>query len=112
MQMGDPVVDLVTPYTKIEKVKASNYKAPRMIQGRDVTFNIEYAKFIKPLEDKITKTGHKAIHFGKGDYDEIGRRVFKLPREYKYYTKADHKTFDACVTREHLRLTHKFYLAC
>lgn len=52
MEMGDPVVDLVTPFAKIEKVKASNYKAPRMIQGRDVTFNIKYAKFIKPLESR------------------------------------------------------------
>lgn len=39
--MGDPVVDRVTPFTKIEKVKATKYKAPRMIQGRDITFNIE-----------------------------------------------------------------------
>ncbi|CAG4931999.1 unnamed protein product [Parnassius apollo] len=33
MDIGDPVLASVTPFTKIEKVKATKYKAPRMIQG-------------------------------------------------------------------------------
>lgn len=88
------------------------YKAPRMIQARHITFNIEYGRYIKPLEHFITKKHWNKTNFGKGDYDELGSRIHKLARKYKYYTECDHSTFGAHVTKEHLRLTHKFYQSC
>jgi hypothetical protein len=79
-----------------------------MIQARDLTFNIEYGIYIKALEDKLARN----IHFGKGNYLDIGAKVYKLSCKYKYYTEADHATFDAHVTTAMLQLTHTFYQSC
>lgn len=114
LEQGGKIYSRVTPHNKIEKFKATKgntfrYKAPRLIQARDQTFNIECGRYIKPLEQLLKLS---SPNFAKGNYDEIGRRVEKLARKYKYYTEADHKTFDAHVTPEQLKLTHKFYLRC
>lgn len=102
----------VKAFTKIEKMTTRKYKAPRMIQARDPTFNIEYGRFIKPLENLLTKKHHLRHHFGKGNYDELSRRIMKLACKYRYYTEGDHKNFDAHVTVEQLRVTHRFYHLC
>ncbi|CAG4973930.1 unnamed protein product [Colias eurytheme] len=112
LENGDGAVARVTPFTKIEKCTTSKYKAPRMIQGRDIRFNVEYGRYIKPLEIRLTKKSAYRHNFGKGDYDEIAARIAKLDKKYLYKTEADHKTFDAYVTPEHLKLTHTFYSAC
>lgn len=102
---------IVTPFTKIEKMKTNKYKAPRMIQARHPVFNIHYGAYIKPLEHMIlSRKTH--IHFGKGDYDLIAQKINKLRNKYTWYTEGDHKTFDAHVTTEALKLTHKFYQSC
>nr|BDU47024.1 RNA-dependent RNA polymerase [Spodoptera litura male-killing virus] len=108
---GKPV-SMVTAFTKLEKLTTTKYKAPRLIQARHASFNIEYGKFIKPLEQFLTKYHHRRHNFGKGSYDEIARRVAKLSRKFTYYTEADHSTFDAHVTVEMLRLSHTFYMSC
>lgn len=102
----------VTAFTKIEKTSTNNYKPPRLIQARHPTFNIAYGRYIKPLEIKITKIHKNKIHFGKGNYDEIARRITVLAHKYKYYTELDHDSFDSRVTEEMLRLTHRFYKEC
>nr|UDL14007.1 MAG: RNA dependent RNA polymerase [Xiangshan tombus-like virus] len=98
----------VQPFTKIEKLPATKYKAPRMIQARHLSFNIEYGVYIKPLEDALSANKH----FGKGNYLDIGRKVHKLQQKYRFYTEADHSNFDAHITVEQLRLTHTFYQSC
>lgn len=79
-----------------------------MIQARDLTFNIEYGRYIKPLE-LITK---KETQFGKGRNIDISNKIYKLAKRYTYYTEADHMEFDAHVTKEHLKLTHTYYQSC
>nr|QTJ63697.1 RNA-dependent RNA polymerase [Coleopteran tombus-related virus] len=112
IQSGRRVKSTVQPFPKIEKMTTKKYKAPRMIQARHMTFNIEYGKFIKPLEETLFKHHYLRHHFGKGNYDEQARRIQLLASKYKYYTEADHSTFDAHITVEHLKLTHTFYAAC
>lgn len=87
---------------------SDKYKAPRMIQARHITFNIQYGRYIKPIEDSLGKR----INFGKGTNVEIARKIFKLSKKYKYYTECDHTSFDAHVTVEMLKLTHVFYQSC
>lgn len=99
----------VQPFTKIEKLPTSKYKAPRLIQARHMTFNIEYGRYIKKIEEKLTQHPTYGVHFGKGDYDKIASKIWKLARKYPYYTELDHTEFDAHVTQEHLSLTHLFY---
>lgn len=79
-----------------------------MIQGRDIAFNIEYGRFIKPIEDKCGKR----VQFAKGTNLDIADKIRKLVKTYRYYTECDHKTFDAHVTTEMLKLTHTLYQAC
>lgn len=98
----------VKPHTKMEKMSSTKYKAPRLIQARDPTFNVEYGRYIKPLE-RATKSD---IHIGKGNFDEVGRKIHKLSKRYKFYTECDHSTFDAHITVEMLKLTHRFYQSC
>lgn len=106
------VYSMVQPFTKIEKMSSAKYKAPRMIQARAPIFNILYGAYIKPLETHIGKYSKLGVHFGKGDSNEIAHKIHKLSRWYKYKTEADHKTFDAHVTVEMLKLTHTFYASC
>lgn len=98
----------VQPFTKMEKMSTNKYKAPRLIQARNPTFNIEYGRYLKPLE----RACKDDIHIGKGNFDQIGAKVHKLAKRYKYYTECDHTAFDAHVTVEMLRLTHRFYQSC
>lgn len=84
------------------------YKAPRLIQARDPTFNIEYGRYIKPLE----LTLKSAVQFGKGTNKQIADKIWKLSRKWTHYTELDHKDFDAHVTLEMLKLTHIFYQSC
>lgn len=101
----------VTPFTKIEKLSTKKYKAPRMIQGRHPIFNIHYGSFIKPIE-KMVMYGRYSRNFGKGDYTMQAAKIIRMCKKYKYYTEADHSTFDAHVTVEQLQMTHIFYQAC
>lgn len=104
---------VVTPFTKIEKMSTSKYKAPRMIQGRHMIFNLHYGRFIKPLEKLVTKYNPRTNGlFGKGNYDEQARKIHELSKRFKYFTEADHKTFDSHETVEHLKTTHRFYNKC
>lgn len=105
---GRTVSARVVPFTKLEKMGANKYKAPRLIQARDASFNIEYGRYIKPLERQLKDH----VVFGKGNYDQVARRVAKLSSQYKYYTECDHTTFDAHVTVDMLRLLHRYYATC
>lgn len=102
----------IQPFTKIEKMNDSKYKAPRMIQGRHMIFNLHYGRYIKPLEKHVTKYGKLSNHFGKGDYNTIARKIEKLSKRYTWYTECDHTNFDAHVTKEQLEMTHIFYRNC
>lgn len=102
----------VQPFTKVEKVRNSRYKAPRMIQARRPIFNIMYGKYIKPLEIIVTKHHKLKRHFGKGTQNEIAERISTMSNKWEWKTEGDHKTFDAHVTKEMLLLSHKYYKAC
>lgn len=80
-----------------------------MIQARHQTFNIEYGRYIKKIEESLTKHPKYGVHFGKGNYDQIAAKITKLAVKYPYYTELDHKEFDAHVTPEMLSLTHLYY---
>lgn len=108
LEAGRRVSSRVMPFTKIEKLSTGKYKAPRMIQGRDIVFNVEYGRYIKPIEDKCGKR----VQFAKGTNLDIANKIKKLSKHYKYFTECDHKTFDAHVTVEMLKLTHVYYQAC
>jgi len=54
---GAKISSKIRPFTKLEKMTTDKYKPLRMIQARDITFNIKYGRFIKPLENKVTKVG-------------------------------------------------------
>jgi len=71
IRAGERISSRVTPFTKIEKMPLNKYKAPRMIQARDITFNIIYGyRYIKVLENKLTKTHKYKYLFGKGTQNE------------------------------------------
>lgn len=106
------VNDQVQPFTKIEKLTTSKYKAPRMIQARHISFNLQYGRYIKPLELRITKNFRLQHHFGKGTPNQIAEKIWKLSNKWLYKTEGDHSTFDAHVTIEMLKLTHTYYQAC
>lgn len=89
-------------------MRTNKYRPPRMIQARHLTFNIEYGRYIKPLEDKLGKLDI----LGKGTNKEIGKKIYNLSRKYKFYTECDHDSFDAHVTTEMLKLTHTYYQSC
>lgn len=108
LEQGRPVSALITPFTKLEKMSTNKYKPPRLIQARHPSFNISYGCYIKPLERNLKSS----INFGKGTYDQIGAKIAKLSRKYKYYTEGDHTTFDAFVTTAMLKLCHRFYSRC
>lgn len=113
MRKTGKIISLVQPFTKIEKMQLSKYKAPRMIQGRHFSFNIAYGKYIKPLEKMVSKYSKKSSkYFGKGDYDTQAAKILEMASKYNYYTECDHTTFDAHVTVEHLKVTHQFYKQC
>lgn len=103
---------VVCPFTKIEKMTTEKYKPPRLIQARHPSFNIMYGRYIKPLENYVTKSGPFHYNFGKGNYDQIALKIQKLKRKYKFFTELDHDSFDSRVTQQMLTLTHKFYQAC
>lgn len=104
----------VQPFTKVEKMSLiKKYKAPRMIQGRHKTHNIAYGKFVKPLEKTVSKYNKNTNKFfGKGDYDTQARKIAAMAKKYKYYTECDHSTFDAHVTEEQLRMSHRYVKQC
>lgn len=103
---------IITPFTKIEKMKSNKYKAPRMIQARSAIFNIFYGIHIKPLENYLMKKSRYKNLFGKGDFDTIGKKIEHLRKKYKYYTECDHTTFDAHITVEMLKLFHTYIYNC
>lgn len=105
---GRKVSALVCAFTKLEKYSTSKYKPPRLIQARDPSFNLEYGRYIKPIE-RALKTN---IHFGKGTYDVCGAKIERLRSKWRWYTECDHSTFDAHVTVEMLKLCHQFYRKC
>nr|QZZ63380.1 hypothetical protein [Leuven Tombus-like virus 2] len=102
----------VQPFTKVEKKNTSKYKAPRMIQARHVSFNILLGCYIKPLEHIITKKHNLKYHYGKGSPEDISRRMTYLSDRYKWRTEGDHKTFDAHLTVELLKVFNDYVVQC
>lgn len=100
------------PFTKIEKMKNSKYKAPRLIQARKPIFNIMYGRYVKALEHILFKHHRLTYHFGKGTNENIADKIYKLSQKWQWKTEGDHKTFDAHVTVEHKKLFNKFLCAC
>lgn len=112
MQQTNRYKSLVTPFTKIEKMKTTKYKAPRMIQARHPSFNILYGSFVKSLEHQIIHHPYYGRHFGKGTSDTIAQRIYRLKRKYKFVTEGDHKTFDSHVTIDHKKAFHTYLSSC
>nr|QTJ63588.1 RNA-dependent RNA polymerase [Hymenopteran tombus-related virus] len=112
LECGGRVRSHVQPFTKIEKMATSKYKAPRLIQARHISFNIKYGRFIKALEHRLTKNHKRSVNFGKGNYNELAHRITTLAKKYTHYTELDHKSFDAHVTVDMLKNNTKFYAQC
>lgn len=79
-----------------------------MIQARHISFNIEYGRYIKPIEDRLCGF----VQFGKGTNLNIASKIYSLSKRFTHYTEIDHTTFDAHVTKEMLQLTHTYYQSC
>ena len=59
LQQSRGYISRIQPFTKLEKLSVRKYKAPRMIQARHISFNIEYGIYIKPLKNSLGKDKHK-----------------------------------------------------
>lgn len=93
-------------------MSSNKYKAPRMIQARSLPFNICLGRYIKPLEIKLTKHHRLKTHFAKGTPNTIAERMHELSQKWQYMTEGDHKTFDAHITIEMLKMEDNFYMSC
>lgn len=92
-------------------------KAPRAIQYRNPRYNLELARFLRPLEHAVYTAdgwGPSALpQIAKGMNNRMRARVllekaacFDSPVFYS----TDHSKFDSCVTAEMLRTLDQFYL--
>nr|QTJ63595.1 RNA-dependent RNA polymerase [Zygentoman tombus-related virus] len=112
MEETGKISSTIKPFTKLEKFNMSKYKAPRCIQARHPSFNIEYGRYLKPLEMLLFHSHREGYHFGKGTVDQVSANINKLRKKYRYFTELDHTSWDAHVTVEMLRVSHKFYQSC
>lgn len=93
-------------------------KAPRAIQYRSPEYNLSLLRYIKPIEEWVyptltygavskTRTIVKGLNFAqRGELFMEKISYFKNPK----FVSTDHSTFDATITLEHLKTTHKKYL--
>jgi hypothetical protein len=93
-------------------------KKPRAIQGRDPRFNLEYGKYIKPIEHYLC--GWKGVRrgvprtrvFAKGlNWTERAKLVREKLRHFKHCVSLDASSFDASVRVWHLLGVHRVYEA-
>lgn len=113
MHRKDTPSNIIKTFIKIEKIKTNKYTAPRMIQARNPYFTMSLGRYTKPMEHAIyckdKKT--KRYNFAKGMnmYELASALITKSKRINKpVYICVDHKSFDAHVTPEALRLFHRF----
>jgi len=107
----------VATFVKAEKINFTDKPdpAPRVIQPRDPRFNVEFGKFIKPMEHKIYRAlgrlyKYPCVAKGFNAY-ETGNimaqkwALFKTP----VGVGLDASRFDQHVSREALKWTHRYY---
>lgn len=89
-------------------------KAPRAIQYRRPEFNLLLGQFLKPFEEKLYKLCRKGLRvFAKGR--NLQQRAKDILEAYNRFdnckvVELDHKKFDSCVLKEHLKTLHSIYL--
>jgi hypothetical protein len=113
----------ITSFVKMEQMacKPKNlrnykikYKAPRMIQGRDPTFNVAFGRYIKRYEHAVCaadrKHGLPTIAKGFNDL-ELGEAIKRISSKFQrpMYLELDHTEFDAHVTIQQLEAEHEVY---
>nr|UUW21077.1 MAG: RNA-dependent RNA polymerase [Guiyang Paspalum paspaloides tombus-like virus 1] len=107
----------VATFVKAEKIDFSvkNDPAPRVIQPRDPRFNVEFGKFIRPLEHKMYKALSRLYKYpcvAKGfNAYETGDLMAKKWSRFKEPVGVglDASRFDQHVSREALKWTHSIY---
>ncbi|APG76330.1 hypothetical protein 2 [Hubei tombus-like virus 17] len=92
-------------------------KSPRAIQYRSPEFNLAFMQYIKPIEDWVynnvtyavvsdTPTIAKAMNpYQRAEIFRYKVSWFKNPKFYLI----DHSAFDSCISKYHLKTTHKKY---
>lgn len=95
-------------------MKTAPYKAPRLIQARHISYNIEAGRYIKRLEHLIYAKKNE-LNFSKGLTPlEAGQQFRAILSQFSdpWMLELDATNFDSNVTRELLKLEHWFYDAC
>lgn len=113
MHRTDTPSNIIKSFIKIEKIKTDKYTAPRMIQARNPYFTMSLGRYTKPMEHAIYCKDKKTRRFnfakGMNMYEMAVAIIEKSKRINKpVYICVDHKSFDAHVTPEALRLFHRF----
>lgn len=90
-------------------------KTPRAIQYRRPEFNIMMAQYLRPLEEKLFNwVDDKGLRsFAKcRNLQQRASDIIKIYDSFEnpVILSTDHAKFDSCVTVDHLKLVHKFYL--
>jgi len=109
----------VKMFIKPDKIAAGDIsdKAPRAIQYRSPKFNLEFGRFIKPIEHWLyptlslgNTTGTRAIVKGLNNRQRAELFIQKANAfTGPLYLQLDHSKFDSTVRVEHLRTTHLKY---
>ncbi|UHM27515.1 MAG: RNA-dependent RNA polymerase [Sanya tombus-like virus 3] len=109
----------VRMFVKPDKISSDvvGEKAPRAIQYRSPEFNLEFARYIKPLEHAIYErvtwgnvSGRRAIMKGLNNKQRAQEMVDRADLfNNPVFIGADHSRFDSTIRQEHLKTTHKKY---
>lgn len=115
----DSQVRLFVKADKLDSIEDSERK-PRAIQGRSPRFNLEIARYLKPIEHKLM--GWKGPRRGVVRSRVFAKGLNSRQRADLILSKCagfrkpqvfcvDATAFDSSVTQEHLRLCHLLYLS-
>lgn len=109
----------VTAFVKAEKLNphAKVNPDPRMIQARTGRFNVEYGRFLKPIEHQLylLKSKRDLPLLGKGlDYVRRGENLVRKMKCFSHPVvySIDASRFDQHVNIEVLRIVHSIYEHC
>lgn len=115
----DAEVSMFVKADKLDGIGEAERK-PRAIQGRNPRYNLEIARYLKPIEHKLMgwKGPRRGVLrsriFAKGlNNSQRARLIIEKTKNFKrpQVICVDASAWDASVTSGHLQLCHKLYLA-
>jgi hypothetical protein len=115
----DARVSMFVKADKLDCIGEDERKA-RAIQGREATFNLEFARFMKPIEHKLMgwKGPRRGVVrsriFAKGlNNSQRAKLIIEKSKKFKnpVVVCVDASAWDASVTHGHLKVCHSLYQA-